>query len=183
MYGKDCHIGVDPVPWAHNQPCDMEWNHPKLATFMKYMDKFWKEKIPLWCIGSHNIPQVGQNTNIADKLYHSNLESILNSMKKLFNGHYIDWSINHLNGEVATHYWSNVQCKPLNSFTIATKRAPLFQVSFEPMSYHILTFSYALMMTLHMSGQSIIVLRSRPFTPPCGVGIERLSYCYPRCDL
>ena len=111
MYGKGCPIDYDPVLWAHDQLRDIQCKHPKAATFMKYMNENWMDKISMWCTGSRNIPHAGQNTNAAIESYHSNLKSILKSAKERFNGRRMDWLIYHLTGEVVTHYWYGVQCK------------------------------------------------------------------------
>ena len=111
MYGKGCPIDYDHVLWAHDQLCDIQRNYPKAATFMKYMNEIWMDKIFMWCTASRNIPHAGQNTNAAIELYHSNLKSILKSTKERFNGRRMDWLIYHLTGEVVTHYWYGVQCK------------------------------------------------------------------------
>lgn len=67
--------------------------------FMRYMNDTWKTKATMWCLGARkSIPHGSQNTNFAIELYHSNLKSIFNIVKKYFVGRHIDWLIYHLSG-------------------------------------------------------------------------------------
>ena len=111
MYGKGCEIDEDPILWATTQLDQIQTSRPKAMAFMQYMQEMWRTKTPMWCVGTREIPHVGQNTNAAIESYHSNLKSILNSGKKIFIGRRMDWLIYHLIGEVLTHYWYGVQCK------------------------------------------------------------------------
>ena len=111
MYGKGCGVDDDPVDWALVQLDIIANSHPRATTFMRYINKEWRPKISLWCVGARRIPHAGQNTNAAIESYHSNLKNILSSSKERFVGRRMDWLIYHLTGDVLTHYWYNVQCK------------------------------------------------------------------------
>jgi hypothetical protein len=78
---------------------------------MRYMNKFWRDNILMWCVEARCIPHAGQNTNSAIESYYGNLKTILNSSKDRFVGRRMDWLIYHLMGDVLTHYWYGVQCK------------------------------------------------------------------------
>ena len=97
--------------WCYGHMTNSVTYNAKATSFMKYTNEIWMDKISMWCTGSCNIPHVGQNTNAAIESYHSNLKSILKSVKERFNARHMDWLIYHLIGEVVIHYWYDVQCK------------------------------------------------------------------------
>ena len=111
MYGKGCSVWDDPVTWAVQQFDTITYTRPRAVSFMRYMTKFWRDNIAMWCVGARRIPHAGQNTNSAIESYHGNLKTILNSSKDRFVGRRMDWLIYHLMGDVLTHYWYGVQCK------------------------------------------------------------------------
>ena len=111
MYGIGCTVWDDPVTWAVQQLDILTYTRPRAVSFMKYMNKNYRDNIAQWCVGARRIPHAGQNTNSAIESYHGNLKSILNSSKDRFVGRRMDWLIYHLMGDVLTHYWYGVQCK------------------------------------------------------------------------
>ena len=52
--------------------------------FMRYMNKVWLAKTPMWCVGAQQIPHTRHNTNVAIKSYHCNLKNVLNTAKERF---------------------------------------------------------------------------------------------------
>ena len=111
MYGTGCAVDDDPIDWATSQLDLITRTRPRSSAFMMYMNEWWRNKIPMWCVGARRIPHAGQNTNAALESYHSNLKNILSSSKERLVGRRMDWLIYHLTGDVVTHYWYGVQCK------------------------------------------------------------------------
>ena len=109
MYGKCCNVDDDPIGWAFHQLDKISNNRPLETSFMKYMNKVWRAKTPMWCVGARRILHARQNDVIES--YHCNLKSVLNSAKERFVSRRMDWLIYHLTGDVLTHYWYSVQCK------------------------------------------------------------------------
>lgn len=111
MQRMGCFIGAHSMSWTHEQLRDIQQNHPKVATFVKYMKGVLKDKIAVWCTSSRNILHVGQNENVAIESYYTNLKNILNSAKECFNGRYMNWLIYQLIREVVIHYSHIIEYK------------------------------------------------------------------------
>ena len=50
MYGKCCNVDDDHVDWAFDQLDKISLSRPHVTSFMRYMNKVWPTKIPMWCV-------------------------------------------------------------------------------------------------------------------------------------
>ncbi len=93
---------TDAIIWAEQQIHLLATRYPNATHFMKYLTKNWLHKVAMWCVGSYNIPHVGQDSNASIESYHTNIKDFVMLKKK------IDWVQNgqliyHLVGDVLTH--------------------------------------------------------------------------------
>jgi hypothetical protein len=74
MYSKACPLDHDHVLWAQLQIDTMATKYPNASRFIEYFKDHWTHKATMWCVGNHNIPHAGQDTNAVVELFHNNMK-------------------------------------------------------------------------------------------------------------
>jgi hypothetical protein len=90
IYSCGCLVDIDAIIWAEQQIHLLATRYPNATHFMKYLTKHWLHKVAMWCVGSYNIPHVGQDNNASIESYHTNIKDFVMLKKK------IDWVQNGL---------------------------------------------------------------------------------------
>jgi hypothetical protein len=85
-----CPIDADAITWADEQIQLLTTKYPNATYFMKYLKKHWLHKATMWCVGNHNIPHAGQDTNASIEFYHTNIKQILFNSKERLIRHWMD---------------------------------------------------------------------------------------------
>jgi hypothetical protein len=82
MYTKAYPLDHNHVLWAQLQIDIMATKYYNTFRFIEYFKDHWMHRVAMWCVGNHNIPHAGQDTNAVVESFHSNMKQILMSSEE-----------------------------------------------------------------------------------------------------